>query len=138
MPRFDLDPRLAADSLPVADLDLATVRLMSDSRFPWLLVIPQRPDLVDLIDLAPAEQVALMAELDRVARALKAETGCPKLNVAALGNMVPQLHVHVIARFPEDAAWPGPVWGVGTAEPYAPEVAQALASRLAARLVDAG
>lgn len=134
MASFSLDSRLAADSLAVADLSLSSLRLMRDSRFPWLLLVPRRPDLVEIIDLAEAEQAVLMREIALASEALKAETGCDKLNVGALGNIVSQLHVHVIARREGDVAWLGPVWGSGPAVPYAAGQAEALAAAIAGRL----
>ncbi len=108
---FTLDPRLEADSIAVCSLDLCSVRLMNNATYPWLLLVPQRPGLVELIDLDRQGQVQLMDEIALASRALKSATGCYKLNVAALGNQVAQLHVHVIARVRDDPAWPGPVWG---------------------------
>lgn len=108
---FSLDPRLEADSIAVCSLDLCTVRLMNNATYPWLLLIPQRADLVELIDLDRPGQVQLMDEITLASRALKSATGCYKLNIATLGNQVSQLHVHVIARVRDDPAWPGPVWG---------------------------
>lgn len=135
---FLLDPRLEADSFPVIDLPLASVRLMDDSRFPWLILVPRRPGLVELIDLDAPARAALTQETDAVARALKSLTGCHKLNVAALGNMVRQLHVHVIARFEGDAAWPGAVWGVGGERgTYAAPQAMTLVARLRGALGEA-
>ncbi|MGY8997244.1 MAG: HIT domain-containing protein [Alphaproteobacteria bacterium] len=118
---FVLDPRLEGDSVPVCDLDLCTVRLMKDARFPWVILVPRIADLAELIDLSHADRQVVTDEIDRVTRALYAHTSAEKMNVAALGNMVRQLHVHVIARFAGDAAWPGPVWGVGTAQAYTEE-----------------
>ncbi len=131
---FSLDPRLEADTFPVLDLPLAAVRLMDDSRFPWLILVPRRPGLAELIELEGDDRAALTVEIDRVSRALKTLTGCDKLNVAALGNMVRQLHIHVIARFEGDAAWPGPVWGVGERRTYAAPQAMLLVARLRAAL----
>ena len=116
---FDLDRRLAADSLPVMRLTLCELRLMNDRRYPWLLLVPQRGACVEILDLDEADQDLLWAEIRRVAAALRAVVEPDKLNIAALGNVVPQLHVHVIARFRNDAAWPAPVWGLGQAEPWA-------------------
>lgn len=127
---FLLDPRLEADTFPVLDLPLASVRLMDDSRFPWVILVPRRPDLAELIDLDGEARAVLTAEIDTASRALKTLTGCDKLNVAALGNMVRQLHIHVIARFAGDAAWPGPVWGVGERRTYAAPQAMLLVARL--------
>lgn len=91
---------------------------MNDSTYPWLILVPQRPDLRDLHDVPAADHGPLMAEISRASSALQQFVNPDKLNVAALGNMVPQLHIHVIARFTTDPAWPGPVWGVVPARPY--------------------
>lgn len=115
---FALHPRLAADTVPVCDLDLCTVLLMNDARFPWLVLVPRREEAVEIIDLAEADRTLLMTEIARASEALRAAAPCDKLNVGALGNLVPQLHVHVVARVEGDAAWPGPVWGSGAAKPY--------------------
>ena len=109
-PDFALDPRLDAETVPVADLGLSLLRLCSDARFPWLILVPQRPDIAEIVDLGDMDRAILFDEIVLVSRALRAATDCHKLNVAALGNAVRQLHVHVIARFTEDAAWPKPVW----------------------------
>lgn len=130
MIRFDLNPRLEGDSLPVADLPLCAVRLMKDANYPWLLLIPRQSDLVEITDLAAPDRLRLMEEIAAAAEALKTITGCDKLNVGALGNMVPQLHVHVIARFRTDAAWPNPVWGAAPAGTYDPVELEALIDRL--------
>ncbi|MBS7542327.1 HIT domain-containing protein [Ancylobacter oerskovii] len=133
---FALDPRLAADSFPVMELRRSTLLLMNDARYPWLILVPRVPGAVELIDLDPAVRAGVMHELDRVARELKRLTNCHKLNVAALGNMVRQLHLHVIARFEADAAWPNPVWGRGSPVPYASAAAQDLIAPLRAALED--
>ena len=111
MADFVLHPQLAGDSVPVASLPLSDLRLVNQARFPWLMLIPRRADAVEMIDLAKPERALLFEEITAVSTALKAVTRCHKLNVAALGNQVRQLHVHVIARFEGDAAWPKPVWG---------------------------
>lgn len=131
---FQLDPNLAADSLPVAELALSNLRLMTDANYPWLLLVPRRPALVELIDLEAAERNLLMEEIASVSRALREVTVCDKLNVAALGNMVRQLHVHLIARFVGDAAWPGPVWGKAPPLQWAPEARERLIGELRDRL----
>lgn len=130
MIRFDLNPRLEGDSLPVADLPLCAVRLMKDANYPWLLLIPRQSDLVEITDLSAPDRLRLMEEIAAAAEALKTITGCDKINVGALGNMVPQLHVHVIARFRTDAAWPNPVWGAAPAGTYDPVELEALIDRL--------
>jgi diadenosine tetraphosphate (Ap4A) HIT family hydrolase len=111
LPDFTLDPRLAADTLPVVDLALSTVRLMRDANYPWLLLVPRRDGLTELVDLAPADRGQLMTEISWVSDVLRDCVACEKLNVAALGMIVRQLHVHVVARTSADAAWPKPVWG---------------------------
>ena len=117
---YSLDPKLAAESFPLGKLALSEVRLFDDARFPWLLLIPQRTGLVEIIDLAPAELSRLSEEIALASGVLEAATSPFKLNVAALGNVVRQLHVHVIARFETDEAWPNPVWGRGQRVPYDP------------------
>lgn len=109
---WSLHPQLAQDTVPVGDLPLARVLLASDANYPWLILVPRLPGLVELIDLEENAQVQLLGEIATAAGTLKTITRCDKLNIAALGNQVPQLHVHVIARRRTDAAWPKPVWGV--------------------------
>lgn len=119
---FKLDSRLEADSTPLMELPLSSLRLINDARYPWVLLVPRKAALTEIIDLDETERMRLMEEVARVSAALKKVTACDKLNIGALGNMVAQLHVHVIARFKSDAAWPGPVWGVG--EPLAWEASR--------------
>ncbi len=132
-----LDSRLAADSVPIADLALCQVRLMNDATYPWLLLIPRREGAIEIVDLAPDDRRALMEEIAFVSGVLRDMTRCDKLNVAALGNMVPQLHVHLIARFEGDPAWPGPVWGKAPPQSYAEASRAGLVAALAARLAAA-
>ncbi len=115
---FSLHPQLAADTFVVDDWPLCRVLLMNDARFPWLILVPRKNGLRDFDEVAAQDKPALLAEIDRASCALRAETSAEKMNVAALGNMVPQLHMHVVARFSDDAAWPAPIWGVGEAVPY--------------------
>lgn len=128
-PDFDLHPQLAADTLEVARWDCCRVLLMNDAAYPWLILVPQRPGLRDFHQLSVGDLALATAEIVRASQALERLFQPVKINVAALGNMVPQLHIHVIARFEDDPAWPQPVWGVAPAEPYGTE---ALAERLAA------
>ena len=121
MNAWQLHPQLAADTVPVIELPLCEVRLMDDANHPWLVLVPRVADAVELIDLDPAQRTQLTQEIDGACRALKALYKPDKLNVAALGNLVPQLHVHIIARYQDDIAWPRPVWGAANARPYAPE-----------------
>lgn len=127
---FHLHERLAADTWTVKDLPLCRVLLMNDQRYPWVILVPRRDGLRDFHDVAKADKAAFQGEIDQMSAVLKALTGADKLNVAALGNMVPQLHVHIVARFAGDAAWPQPVWGQGVAEPYKPDEAGALIEKL--------
>jgi diadenosine tetraphosphate (Ap4A) HIT family hydrolase len=127
---WTLDPRLEADSIPLGDLPLSRVLLMNDANYPWLILVPRRPNLVELIDLDDSGQATLMIEIARAARALKDVTPCDKLNVAALGNTVRQLHVHVIARRSGDPAGAGPVWGAVPARPYESAERERLAAAL--------
>ena len=116
--RFLLDPRLAADTHAIGELPLCDLLLMNDARFPWLILVPRIAGARELIDLDEGDQRSLLAEITAVGRALESLVHPDKLNIAALGNVVPQLHVHLIARFAGDAAWPKPVWGQGDAVAY--------------------
>lgn len=134
MPDFVLDPRLAADTLPVTRLALCELRLMRDANYPWLILVPARPGLVEILDLGEQDRHRLMDEIATTAEALRGTVPCDKLNVGALGNAVSQLHVHVVARTQGDAAWPRPVWGAVPAKDYPAGAAEALAAALAAKL----
>ena len=131
MPSFDLHPRLAADTIPVGELALCAALLLNDARFPWFVLVPQRPDLVELTDLSGDDSIVLMGEIRAATRVMLALAKPDKVNVAALGNVVPQLHVHVIGRFRSDPAWPNPVWGVGAPQPYPNHAAASLVERAA-------
>ena len=131
---WTLHPQLAADTAPVGELTLSRLLLAKDANYPWLILVPRRADVRELIDLDDNEQVQLLGEIAACAEALKATVPCDKLNIAALGNMVPQLHVHVIARTTTDAAWPKPVWGVAPARDYEPAAMDDLLGRLRDRL----
>ena len=120
-PDWHLHPQLAEDTHPVASWPLCELRLMDDANHPWLILVPRVPEAVEIVDLAPEQQLQLMREIDKASRLLQAAFKPHKINVAALGNLVPQLHVHVIARYREDIAWPRPVWGMAAAQAYAPE-----------------
>ncbi|HSX59991.1 MAG TPA: HIT family protein [Tahibacter sp.] len=118
---FALDPRLAGDCHVVGELELSRVLLMNDLRFPWLILVPRIPGLRELVELERDRQHALLDEINRAAHVLHAMTRPDKMNIATLGNVVGQFHVHVIARHVADAAWPRPVWGIGERMPYTPE-----------------
>lgn len=115
---FKLHSQLAADTLAVGDLPLCRVLLMNDSRFPWLILVPRRDNLREIYDLTMSDQQLFWQESALVAEKLMHLTQADKMNIAALGNIVPQLHMHHIARFETDSVWPSPVWGQGETKPY--------------------
>ncbi|MBE0458320.1 HIT domain-containing protein [Pseudoalteromonas sp. KG3] len=123
---FSLAPELARDCIEVADWPLCKVLLMNDSQYPWFILVPRKAGLKESIDLDDAEQLLLMKESAKLSLLLKEVFNPDKLNVAALGNMVPQLHIHHIARFKSDAAWPAPVWGKFPSIPYTNEQVEQL------------
>jgi diadenosine tetraphosphate (Ap4A) HIT family hydrolase len=129
---FELDSRLRAAGPLVTDWPLCQLRLRDDRRFPWLLLIPRRAGIVELTDLDPDDYRALCVEIRAAVELLRALLQPDKTNVATLGNQVAQLHVHVIARFHGDAAWPDPVWGKGEAEPYPVAERDVVVARIAA------
>lgn len=131
---YALHPQLAEETVPVCDLDLCRVLLSKDVTYPWLVLSPRREGLRDLHDLNEADGAAALAEIRRCSRALVDLFRPDKMNVAALGNQVPQLHIHIIARFTTDPAWPGPVWGRVPAAPYDDAARDALIGRLRAAL----
>jgi diadenosine tetraphosphate (Ap4A) HIT family hydrolase len=134
MSGFRLDERLAADTIGVTGLWLSELRLMNDARFPWLVLVPRVVGASEIVDLARADRAALCDEITAVSQTLMNLTNCDKLNVAALGNVVSQLHVHVVARFQGDAAWPAPVWGYGKAVAYGAEDRDSLIVRITTAL----
>jgi diadenosine tetraphosphate (Ap4A) HIT family hydrolase len=131
---WSLHPQLHADSVPVCDLALSRLLAMNDANFPWLILVPRRVGVSEIIDLGD-EQALLMNELALVSRALKDETRCDKLNVAAIGNMVPQLHFHVVARRKDDAAWPKPVWGAVPRRAYETDALQRFVDAIRGRVL---
>lgn len=139
MSEFAVDPAFEAGSVPVGDLPLCHVRLQADARWPWLILIPRRAGLREVEDLSAADRARLIEEAvlaGRAVRAIGAATGfaVEKLNIGALGNVTPQLHVHVVGRRAGDAAWAGPVWGVGVAERYDAEALEAAVAAVRAAL----
>ena len=119
---FSLHPQLAKDNVHIGNLALCRVLLMNNRHFPWLILVPMRENLRELFDLTADDYAKTMEEIRHTAQRFAALTGAHKMNIAALGNMVPQLHIHLITRFTHDAAWPNPVWNAGVApEPYDPE-----------------
>lgn len=131
---FVLDPRLAADTCPVISLPLCDVRLMNDARYPWLVLVPRRPGMVEIADLQCGDQAEMWSDVNQAAAALRMVAPCEKLNIGVLGIIVRQLHVHVVARNRNDAAWPGPVWGHGNAGSYSAAAREALVGALAKAL----
>ncbi len=134
---FELDSRLAADTLPVGDLALSSVLLLDDSRFPWFVLVPRRPDVSEITDLSDEDALELMREIRLATRVMLDLAKPDKVNVGALGNIVGQLHVHVIGRYRSDPAWPGPVWGHGSRKPYQHHAAASLVERAAALFASA-
>jgi len=129
-PAWTLHQQLEHDTATIGDLPLSRLLLAHDANYPWLLLVPRRLGASEIIDLAAADQAQLMTEIDTVSRALVAVTACDKLNVAAIGNVVPQLHIHVVARRRGDAAWPKPVWGAVPPRAYDPAERQRLVAAL--------
>lgn len=130
MTGFALDPVLLRDTIGLGDLPLSRVLLLNDARYTWLTLVPRRAGITEIIDLEPADRTQLFTEILIASEVLKAEARPDKLNIGALGNMVRQLHVHIIARFVSDPAWPGPVWGHSPATPYPAHLAGITADRL--------
>ena len=130
MTDFELDPHLAQDCIELGELRLCRVLLMNDDHYPWLVLVPRRPGLRELHDLSAADQALLMQEVMLLSRRLQHEFHADKMNVAALGNVVAQLHVHIIVRYLNDAAWPAPVWGRQPSRPYSGEGLAAIQARL--------
>ena len=129
-----LDPRLAADTTPVCDLPLCRVLLMKDARYPWLILVPRRDRLVEIDELTDEDAAQLMREIALATRVMRGFAGVEKVNVGALGNIVRQLHVHIVGRRAGDYAWPGPVWGAGAPSTYDPAELAARLAGFAAKL----
>jgi diadenosine tetraphosphate (Ap4A) HIT family hydrolase len=127
---FALHPQLAADTIEIGQLALCRVLLMNDANYPWLILVPQRPGLHEIFELNTDEQTQLIHESSRVAQLMSSHFNADKINIAALGNMVPQLHIHHIVRYKSDPAWPAPVWGQAPARPYAADQGQKRAREL--------
>ncbi len=127
---FELHPVLARDTLPVARLSASELLLMNDARFPWCILVPRVPGISEWHHLPEIEQGTVMREITAVSSFLEHLPEVSKVNVGALGNRVPQLHIHVLGRHPGDAAWPDPVWGFGTAMAYEAGSAERLVSQL--------
>ncbi|MDZ4020549.1 HIT domain-containing protein [Pseudomonas sichuanensis] len=131
---FTLDSRLQQDSLVLGDLPLCRLLLSKDANYPWFILVPRRADISELFDLDEVDQQQLWQETNALAEALKDAFAADKMNVATLGNVVSQLHMHVIVRRHGDAAWPAPVWGKVPAIDYAPEQVEGIRQRVRALL----
>lgn len=128
-----LHPQLAKDCLPINNLGVCRVYLQNNSNFPWLILVPMRPNIKEIFDLEQVDYEQMMSEVRAITKHFSIFTGADKMNVATLGNVVPQLHIHIIARFENDAAWPNPVWNASLpSAPYAPEKAELLIRELRA------
>lgn len=134
---FDLHPRLAADTFTVADWPLCRVLLMNDAQYPWCILVPRRREMREIYELAPADRTQLLHESCVLGRVLMDTFQGDKLNIGALGNLVPQLHLHHVVRFEHDAAWPAPVWGRHPPQPYAEAARAQRLEQLIPRLADA-
>lgn len=131
---FELNERLRKDTFKITDLELSTLLLMNDSTVPWVILVPKRLDTTEIHQLLPHDRSLLIEEIALVSKMLEDEFSPDKINVAALGNIVSQLHIHVIARYRGDRAWPGPVWSASGAEPYSEEAARDVMERIRKRL----
>ncbi|MGE0154299.1 MAG: HIT domain-containing protein [Reyranellaceae bacterium] len=134
MSEFVLNSRLAADTVPLVDWPLSSVRLMNDRTWPWLILVPRRPELRELHDLSTLDMALLVGEMAKASRVVTEICRPEKINVGALGNIVQQLHIHVVGRFRTDPAWPGPVWGAQPAVPYREDELPLVVERLQAAL----
>lgn len=133
---FELHERLAADTVAVTDWPLCRIRLMNDCTYPWLILVPRRRGVTELHELDTGDRMQLLEEAAEAGRRLQNRMRARKINTAALGNLVPQLHVHVIARFDTDPAWPRPIWGVVPPTPYGEEALRERQAELAKLLAD--
>ena len=135
MDSFALHPRLAKDTALIGRIAGCQLLLVKDARYPWLILVPEHDDMEELHELTEASYVEVTQGIRRISEKLQALMNAPKMNIAALGNQVPQLHIHIIARRHDDPAWPGPVWGVGDAVPYDKEEQRLLIATLQKRLL---
>jgi diadenosine tetraphosphate (Ap4A) HIT family hydrolase len=134
---FELHPQLAADTVFVADLPVCRVLLMKNALFPWLLLVPARPNIRELFDLSPADYETAMREVREVTIRFAKLTGGYKMNVATLGNVTPQMHIHIIARFKDDAAWPMPVWNcTKQAKFYSEQAQESMSAKVLGAIAD--
>ena len=127
---FTLHNTLQTDTREIISLTLSRVLLMNDSSFPWLILVPEREGMREMYELSIGDRPVLMEEITFVSEIIRQLYSPDKINIGALGNLVPQLHIHVIGRFTTDRAWPGPVWGSGPVTPYAAEELDAVSCRI--------
>lgn len=118
MDRFSLDQRLEQDTIFIRELELSRLLLMNDNRYPWFILVPRKEGVTELFELSYIEQKLLMSEITEISKIIKSNFKSEKINVAALGNIVSQLHIHIVARFKSDMAWPDPIWGKGEVIKY--------------------
>jgi diadenosine tetraphosphate (Ap4A) HIT family hydrolase len=135
---FELDQQLDKDTFFIASLPLCDALLMNDARYPWVILVPRKAGLTEVFQLSESEQRQLMKESSSVAETLSTLVSADKMNIAALGNVVSQLHIHHVARYKQDEAWPAPVWGKGDAVPYTIDEAKAVLQQLQIRLKPSG
>lgn len=128
---FQLHPRLEQDSIAIGQFDLTELRLINDSQYPWFILVPKRPDISEVYQLPETEQQLLQQESSLLAKTLSELYKADKMNIAAIGNMVPQLHIHHIVRYKADIAWPAPVWGKFEAIPYSEKQIEIIVAQLA-------
>jgi len=133
-----LHPQLAQDCFIVGQFPLSALLLLNDSQYPWFILVPQRQDVNEIHQLSASDQQQLIRESSLLAACIEKEFKADKINIAALGNMVPQLHIHHIVRYKNDPAWPAPVWGYATAVPYNSDLAASLCARMCRLLADSG
>ncbi len=131
---FQLHPRLQADSLAITELQLCELRLINDSQYPWFILVPKRPDITEIYQLSETDQQLLQQESSLIAKTMAELFKADKMNIAAIGNMVPQLHIHHIARYKTDIAWPAPVWGKFDAVTYSEQQYTKISSQILAAL----
>jgi len=136
MTAFSLHPRLAADCIDLGTMELSRLLLLNDSRYPWCILVPERVDVREVYQLSDTDQITLTRESARLSRFLAETFAADKMNTGALGNLVPQLHIHHIARYHDDYAWPGPVWGVGEGIPYGEAKLTEMVRKIRAGLID--
>ena len=133
---FELHPKLAQDTLVIGDFPLSRLLLMNDTGYPWFIMVPRRAEIREIFELGQNDQVQLLKESSQLAMVLARIFEADKVNIAALGNMVPQLHIHHIVRYRSDQAWPNPVWGLFPAQPYSPRALQETCANLIEHLHD--